>query len=87
MKNTSEGIATVAMGLDWKPGDRMVAFLEEFPANYLPLEAVGTQGVTVTWLRVEDPLDRIADACRGARCSPSALCSSYAATAPHSSDW
>src|ERR1035438_7180910 len=24
VKNTSEGIATVAMGLDWKPGDRMV---------------------------------------------------------------
>src|SRR5258705_13398165 len=25
MKNTSEGIATVAMGLDWKPNDRIVA--------------------------------------------------------------
>ena len=24
VKNTSEGIATIAMGLDWKPGDRMV---------------------------------------------------------------
>src|SRR5690348_2784011 len=24
MKNTSEGIATIAMGLDWKPGDRIV---------------------------------------------------------------
>src|ERR1700691_5487641 len=22
MKNTSEGIATIAMGLDWRPGDR-----------------------------------------------------------------
>src|ERR1019366_5530970 len=36
VKNTSEGIATVAMGLDWKPGDRMVGFREEFPANYYP---------------------------------------------------
>jgi len=35
-KNTSEGIATVAMGLDWHPGDRVVAFREEFPANYYP---------------------------------------------------
>src|SRR5579863_1958737 len=26
VKNTSEGIATIAMGLDWKPGDRIVAF-------------------------------------------------------------
>ena len=42
VKNTSEGIATVAMGLDWKPGDRIVAFREEFPANYLPLEALGS---------------------------------------------
>ena len=36
VKNTSEGIATVALGLDWKPGDRMVGFREEFPANYYP---------------------------------------------------
>ncbi len=33
VKNTSEGIATVAMGLDWHPGDRIIAFREEFPAN------------------------------------------------------
>ncbi|MGB9612017.1 MAG: aminotransferase class V-fold PLP-dependent enzyme, partial [Bryobacteraceae bacterium] len=32
VKNTSEGIATVALGLDWRPGDRIVAFQEEFPA-------------------------------------------------------
>src|ERR1700692_1269099 len=36
VKNTSEGIATVAIGIDWKPGDRIVAFHEEFPANFLP---------------------------------------------------
>src|SRR5712692_8350793 len=28
VKNTSEGIATVATGLDWRPGDRIVAFRE-----------------------------------------------------------
>src|ERR1022692_2439024 len=33
VKNTSEGIATLALGLDWHPGDRMVGFLEEFPAD------------------------------------------------------
>src|ERR1700744_5878182 len=33
-KNTSEGIATVALGLDWRAGDRIVGFDEEFPANY-----------------------------------------------------
>ncbi|HEX4593303.1 MAG TPA: aminotransferase class V-fold PLP-dependent enzyme, partial [Bryobacteraceae bacterium] len=36
VKNTSEGIATIAMGMDWRPTDRIVAFKEEFPANYFP---------------------------------------------------
>jgi len=67
VKNTSEGIATVAMGLDWKPGDRMVAFSEEFPANYYPWKRLEARGIRVTWLSVEDPLDKIADAARGAK--------------------
>src|SRR2546426_3211329 len=36
MKNTSEGLATIAMGFDWRSGDKVVAFSEEFPANYYP---------------------------------------------------
>src|SRR5438045_2498524 len=36
VKNTSEGIATIALGIDWKAGDRIVAFHEEFPANVYP---------------------------------------------------
>jgi selenocysteine lyase/cysteine desulfurase len=67
VKNTSEGIATVAIGLDWRPGDRIVAFREEFPANYYPWKILEKQGIAVTWLSVEDPLDRIDEACRGAR--------------------
>jgi selenocysteine lyase/cysteine desulfurase len=67
MKNTSEGIATIAMGLDWKPGDRIVAFHEEFPANYFPWKRLESKGVAVTWLSVTDSLERIEDACRGAR--------------------
>jgi cysteine desulfurase/selenocysteine lyase len=67
VKNTSEGIATVAMGLDWKPGDRMVGFREEFPANYYPWKRLEKKGVAVTWLSVQDPLERIEEACRGAR--------------------
>src|SRR5438874_1136011 len=35
VKNTSEGVATVASGIDWHAGDRVVAFREEFPANFL----------------------------------------------------
>jgi len=67
VKNTSEGIATVAMGLDWKRGDRMVGFHEEFPANLYPWQRLAAQGVEITWLSVYDSLDRIDEACRGAR--------------------
>ena len=67
VKNTSEGIATIAMGVDWKPGDRIVGFREEFPANLYPWQRLEAKGVEVTWLSVFDPLDRIDEACRGAR--------------------
>jgi cysteine desulfurase / selenocysteine lyase len=67
VKNTSEGIATVAMGIDWKAGDRIVGFREEFPANLYPWRRLEAQGVEITWLSVFDPLDRIDEACRGAR--------------------
>jgi len=67
VKNTSEGIATVALGLDWKPGDRIVGFHQEFPANYFPWKRLEEKGIAVTWLSVEDPLDRIDAACRGAK--------------------
>jgi selenocysteine lyase/cysteine desulfurase len=67
VKNTSEGIATIAMGLDWRAGDRIVGFQEEFPANVYPWKLLEEKGVKVTWLSVTDPLDRIDEACRGAR--------------------
>jgi selenocysteine lyase/cysteine desulfurase len=67
VKNTSEGIATVAMGLDWHPGDKIVAFGEEFPANYYPWKRLEARGVRVEWLSIFDPLDRVDAACRGAR--------------------
>jgi selenocysteine lyase/cysteine desulfurase len=66
-KNTSEGVATVALGLDWRPGDRVVAFEEEFPANYFPWKRLESQGVEVDWLSVNDPLDRIDETARGAK--------------------
>jgi cysteine desulfurase/selenocysteine lyase len=67
VKNTSEGIATVALGLDWRPGDKVVAFQEEFPANYFPWKRLETKGVVIDWLSTGDPLDKIDQACRGAR--------------------
>ena len=67
VKNTSEGIATIAMGLNWRPGDKIVAFREEFPANVFPWKRLESQGVAVEWLSFTDPLDRIDEAARGAR--------------------
>ncbi len=67
VKNTSEGISTVALGVDWRPGDRIVAFLEEFPANYFPWKRLESRGVRIEWLSVFAPLDEIDRAARGAR--------------------
>ncbi len=67
VKNTSEGIATVALGIDWKPGDIVVAFREEFPANFYPWKRLEAKGVTLRWLSVFDDLDLIDEAAKGAR--------------------
>ena len=67
LKNTSEGIATIAMGLDWRAGDRIVAFTEEFPANQYPWRRLESKGVKIDWLSVTDPLEKIEAAAKGAR--------------------
>jgi len=66
-KNTSEGIAAIAMGLDWKSGDRVVGFQEEFPANYFPWKRLESKGVEIAWLSATDPMERLENLCRGAR--------------------
>lgn len=67
VKNTSEGIATVALGLNWQAGDKIVAFRDEFPANNFPWLRLEAKGVQIEWLSAEDGLERIDAACRGAR--------------------
>lgn len=44
MRNTSDGLSTVANGLAWVRGDNLVTFRGEFPSNIYP------------WLRVRDAL-------------------------------
>ena len=44
MRNTSDGLSTVANGFDWQPGDNLVTFRREFPSNLYP------------WLRIRDAL-------------------------------
>lgn len=68
VKNTSEGIATVQMGFPWRAGDVVVAFEEEFPANYYCWKLLEQQhGCQLRWLSIYDPLEKIEEACRGAR--------------------
>ena len=67
VKNTSEGIATVALGLQWEAGDKIVAFQEEFPSNVWPWLRLESKGVVTQWLSIHDPLEKIDQACQGAR--------------------
>jgi cysteine desulfurase / selenocysteine lyase len=67
VKNTSEGIATVALGMDWKLGDKVIAFEEEFPANDFPWRRLEARGVRLVWLSIYDSLERIARELPGAR--------------------
>jgi cysteine desulfurase / selenocysteine lyase len=67
LKNTSEGISTVAEGLEWKPGDKVIVFEEEFPANYYPWVRLQRRDVEVTVLSIYDPVEKIAAAIREAR--------------------
>ncbi len=36
LRNTSDGFASIANGLKWQPGDNIVSFANEFPANFYP---------------------------------------------------
>ena len=39
-RNTSDGFAAVAAGIDWRSGDNIVTFHKEFPANYYAWRSV-----------------------------------------------
>ncbi|HZD42458.1 MAG TPA: aminotransferase class V-fold PLP-dependent enzyme, partial [Methanomicrobiales archaeon] len=47
LKNSTEAITTVAKGLPWKPGDRVVTTLLEHHSNLLPWMKLREQGVEV----------------------------------------
>ena len=40
MRNTSDGFAAVANGIAWQPGDNIVSYEHEFPANFYPWRMV-----------------------------------------------
>lgn len=47
LKNTSEALSTVAYGIDWRAGDNIVSFAQEFPSNRIVWESLAPQGVEV----------------------------------------
>lgn len=47
LKNTTEGICTVAAGIRWQTGDNLVLPADEFPSNRLPWMALKERGVEV----------------------------------------
>lgn len=55
LKNTTEGICTVAFGLDWKPGDNIVLPQGEFPSNRLPWLAQAAHGVEIREVDIRTP--------------------------------
>lgn len=48
--NTSDGIQTVADGLDWRAGDEIVVFDRDFPANVQPWRRLQRRGVVLRWV-------------------------------------
>ena len=57
LKNTTEGICTVANGIDWQNGDNIVLPMGEFPSNRLPWLALQRFGVEVREVDIRSPQD------------------------------
>ncbi|HEV2803644.1 MAG TPA: aminotransferase class V-fold PLP-dependent enzyme [Chthoniobacterales bacterium] len=47
---TASGLNTVASGLDWNPGDEVVCYLDDYPANVYPWLALARRGVKPVFL-------------------------------------
>ena len=51
VKNTTEGLVTVANGLDWRPGDNVVLPDIEYPSNVYCWMRLEKLGVSINWAR------------------------------------
>jgi cysteine desulfurase / selenocysteine lyase len=52
--NTSTALHLVADGLDWRPGDEVVVFDRDFPANVHPWRRLTDRGVVLRWVPMRD---------------------------------
>lgn len=57
LKNTTEGICTVANGISWRKGDNLVLPADEFPSNRLPWLALQRYGVEVREVDIRSTSD------------------------------
>src|SRR5689334_2983380 len=51
VKNTTEGLAHVANGIDWKPGDNVIVPDIEYPSNVYCCMNLEHRGVEVRWVK------------------------------------
>jgi len=51
--STREGISLVSLGLDWRPGDEVVVYDQEFPSGVYPWMALEELGVVIRLIRDE----------------------------------
>jgi len=54
LHSTVEGIGLVSLGLDWKVGDEVVVYEQEFPAGVYPWLALEKHGVVVRFIEDRD---------------------------------
>jgi cysteine desulfurase/selenocysteine lyase len=55
VKNTSEGMGLIANGYRFEPGDQVISYLHEYPANYYPWQLQARRGVELVLLPDRDP--------------------------------
>jgi selenocysteine lyase/cysteine desulfurase len=54
MVNTVSGINVLANGLDWKPGDHILLYIDEFPSNVMPFLNLRDRGVEIEFITAPD---------------------------------
>ena len=54
VKNTTEGLTTVANGLDWRDGDNVVLPAFEYPSNVYCWMRLARLGVSIRWVKPQD---------------------------------
>jgi cysteine desulfurase / selenocysteine lyase len=62
VKNTSEGICLVANGYPFQPGDRIISYAHEYPANHYPWRLQEMRGAELVLLQNRDISGAVSDA-------------------------